>query len=197
MPGLAHRAVTVADHRGPQSSYQQSVTRRPQAGLSQVRYYSSLKIEPLLEEARADLARLRGADVPYTPYFYPAEARELAPADPQVLPLNFVPSEKTLRTLVEVPSDALVAVVAVDARSLRRLEAIVRQFSPAAVRSALLDDPGAIARLVEAADLVLATNAAKLPEELLRRVRWRVRRLLRIGWTSEGGLAAARGPVPA
>jgi len=79
-------------------------------------------------------------------------------------------------------------VVAVDARSRRRLEAIVQQFSPAAVRSALLDDPQAVARLVEAADLVLATNAAKLPEELLRRVP----RLLRIGWTMEGGLAATR-----
>jgi hypothetical protein len=71
--------------------------------------------------------------------------------------------------------------------------AIVRQFSPAAVRSALLDDPQAVARLVEAADLVLATNAARLPEELLRRVR----RLLRIGWTMEGGLARAGGAVPA
>jgi hypothetical protein len=108
-----------------------------------VRHHSSLKIEPLLlEEARADLARLRGADVLVTPYLHPAETRELAPADRQVLPLNFVPSEKTLQTLVEVPSDAPVGAVAVDARSRRRLEAIVRQFSAAAVRSALLDDSG-------------------------------------------------------
>jgi hypothetical protein len=158
-----------------------------------VRYHSSLKIEPLLlGEPRADLARLRGADMLFTLYFYLAEARELAPADPQVLPFNFVSSEKTLQTLVEVASDALVKVVAVDARSRRRLEAIVRQFSPAAVRSALLDDPGAIARLVEA-DLVLATSAVRLPGELLQGIA----RLLRIGWRMEGGLAAARGPVPA
>jgi hypothetical protein len=158
-----------------------------------VRYHSSLKIEPLLlGEPRADLARLRGADMLFTLYIYLAEARELAPADPQVLPLNFVSSEKTLQTLVEVASDALVKVVAVDARSRRRLEAIVRQFSPAAVRSALLDDPGAIARLVEA-DLVLATSAVRLPGELLQGIA----RLLRIGWRMEGGLAAARGPVPA
>jgi hypothetical protein len=64
----------------------------------------------------------------------------------------------------------------------------VRQFSPAAVRSALFDDPQAVARLVDAADLVLATNAARLPEQLPRRVR----RLLRIGWTMEGGPAAVR-----
>lgn len=159
-----------------------------------MRYHGPLKIEPLLlEEACADLARLGGADALFTPCFYLAEARELAPADPQVLPPNFVPSEKTLQTLVEVPSDALVGVVAVDARSRRRLEAIVRQFSPAAVRSALLDDPGAIARLVEAADLVLATSVVRLPGELLRGIA----RLLRIGWRMEGGLAAARGPVPA
>jgi hypothetical protein len=159
-----------------------------------VRYHSSLKIEPLLlEEARADPAWLRGADVLFTPYFHSAEARELAPADPQVLPLHFVPSEKTLQTLVEVPSDALVGVVAVDARSRNRLEAVVRQFSPAAVRSPLLDDPGGIARLVEAADLVLATNAVRLPGELPQGIG----RLLRIGWGTEGGLAAARGPVPA
>lgn len=159
-----------------------------------MRYHSSLKIEPLLlEEARADPVRLRGADVLFTPYFHSAEARELAPADPQVLPRHFVPSERILQTLVEVPSDALVGVVAVDARSRHRLEAVVRQFSPAAVRSALLDDSGAIARLVEAADLVLATNAVRLPGELLQGIG----RLLRIGWRMEGGLAAARGPVPA
>lgn len=64
----------------------------------------------------------------------------------------------------------------------------MRQFSPAAVRSALFDDPQAVARLVDAADLVLATNAARLPEQLPRRVR----RLLRIGWTMEGGPAAVR-----
>jgi hypothetical protein len=157
-----------------------------QRGLAQLQRDIPVGLQPLLlEEARADPTRLGGADALFTPYFHLAEARELAPAGSQVVPLNFVPSEETMRTLVDVPADALVGVVAVDARSRRRLEAIVQQFSPAAVRSALLDDPQAVAHLVEAADLVLATNAAKLPEELLRRVR----RLLRIGWTMEGGLA--------
>ena len=160
-----------------------------QRGLEQLQRGIPVGLQPLLlEEARADPARLGGADALFTPYFHLAEARELAPAGAQVVPVNFVPSEETMRTLVDIPADALVGVVAVDARSRRRLEAIVQQFSPAAVRSALLDDPQAVARLVEAADLVLATNAARLPEELLRRVR----RLLRIGWTMEGGLAATR-----
>jgi hypothetical protein len=157
-----------------------------------VRYHGSLRIEPLLlEEARADVARLGGADALFTPYLHLAEVREPAPAYPQVLPLDVVPSEKTLQMLVEVPSDALVGVIAVDARSRRRLEASVRQFSPAAVRSAL-DDPGAIARLVAAADLVPATSAVPLPREL-QGVTW----LLRIGWRMEGGVAAARGLVAA
>jgi len=144
---------------------------------------------PLLDNARADSARLGGADAPFTPFFHLAEVRELTPAGAQVVPVNFVPSEETMRTLVDVPAEALVGVLAVDARSQRRLEAIMQQFSPAAVRSALLDDPEAVASLVEAADLVLATNAAKLPEALLRRVR----RLLRIGWTMEGGLTTRAG----
>jgi DNA-binding transcriptional regulator YhcF (GntR family) len=158
-------------------------------GLEQLQRNIPVGLEPLLlEEARADPARLGGAHALFTPYFHLAEVRDLAPAGVQVVPLNFVPSEETMRTLVEIPADALVGVVAVDDRSRRRLEAIVRQFSPAAVRSARLDDPQAVARLVDAADLVLATNAARLPQPLLRRVR----RLLRIGWTMEGGLAAVR-----
>jgi DNA-binding transcriptional regulator YhcF (GntR family) len=158
-------------------------------GLEQLGRETTVQAAPLLlAEAGADPGRLAGVDVLFTPYFHLAEARELAPPGVQVVPLNFVPSEETMRTLVDVAADALVGVVAVDARSRRRLEAIVRQFSPATVRSALLDDPQAVARLVEAADLVLATNAARLPEELLRRVR----RLLRIGWTMEGGLGATR-----
>jgi DNA-binding Lrp family transcriptional regulator len=162
-----------------------------QRGLDQLQRDIPVGLAPLLlEQARADPGRLAGADALFTPYFHLAEARELAPAGAQVVPVNFVPSEETMRTLVDVPADALVGVLAVDARSRRRLEAIVQQFSPAAVRSALLDDPQAVASLVDAADLVLATNAARLPEPLLRRVR----RLLRIGWTMErGGLPARAG----
>jgi Bacterial regulatory proteins, gntR family len=161
-----------------------------QRGLEQLQRDIPVGLAPLLlEEARADPALLVDADALFTPYFHLAEARELAPAGAQVVPVNFVPSEETMRTLVDVPADALVGVLAVDARSRRRLEAIVQQFSPAAVRSALLDDPQAVASLVDAADLVLATNAARLPEPLQRRVR----RLLRIGWTMEGGLPTRTG----
>jgi hypothetical protein len=161
-----------------------------QRGLEQLQRDIPVGLAPLLlEEARADPALLVDADALFTPYFHLAEARELAPAGAQVVPVNFVPSEETMRTLVDVPADALVGVLAVDARSRRRLEAIVQQFSPAAVRSALLDDPQAVASLVDTADLVLATNAARLPEPLRRRVR----RLLRIGWTMEGGLPARTG----
>ena len=79
--------------------------------------------------------------------------------------------------------------LAVDARSRRRLEAIVQQYSAATVLGALLDDPEAAASLVGAADVVLATNAANLPGHLAARAR----RLVRVGWALEpGGLGGWR-----
>jgi hypothetical protein len=65
----------------------------------------------------------------------------------------------------------------------------VQQYSSAAVLGALLDDQEAAAGLVEAADLVLVTNAARLPGHLAARAK----RLLRVGWTLEpGGLGGWR-----
>lgn len=152
-------------------------------GLEQVQRETTVKVEPLLlQETRADPELLADAAVLLTPYFHLAEARELAPAGAQVVPLNFVPSEETMRALVDLPAEALVGVVAVDQRSRRRLEAIVQQYSPAAVRGVLLQDRRGVARVVEAAELVMATNAARLPEGLAGRAR----RLLRVGWTLEG-----------
>jgi DNA-binding transcriptional regulator YhcF (GntR family) len=165
-------------------------------GLDQVQRETSVAVEPLLlEEAAAGSDRLREANVLLTPYFHLAEARELAPKGAQVVPLNFVASEEAMRALVDLPADTLVGVVAVDARSRRRLEAIVQQYSAAAVLGAVLDDPGAVAELVEAADVVLVTNAVRLPAPLAGRAR----RLLRIGWALEpgglGGWRAAAGAV--
>ena len=68
-----------------------------------------------------------------------------------MVPLNFVASEDAMRSLVDLPADTLVGVLAVDSRSRRRLEAIVQQYSAAAVLGALLDDLEAAANLVEAA----------------------------------------------
>jgi DNA-binding transcriptional regulator YhcF (GntR family) len=154
-----------------------------QRGLDQVQRETTVKVEPLLlQETRADPELLADAAVLLTPYFHLAEARELAPAGAQVVPLNFVPSEETMRALVDLPATALVGVVAVDGRSRRRLEAIVRQYSAAVVRGVLLRDRRGVARLVEAAELVMATNAARLPD----RLDGRARRLLRVGWTLEG-----------
>jgi MraZ protein len=94
-----------------------------------------------------------------------------------------------LEHLVELAPETLVGVLAVDARSRRRLEAIVQQYSSAAVLGALLDDQEAAAGLVEAADLILVTNAARLPGHLAARAR----RVVRVGWTLEpGGLGGWR-----
>jgi hypothetical protein len=106
-----------------------------------------------------------------------------------VVPLNFVASQDAMRSLVELPADTLVGVLAVDARSRRRLEAIVQQYSAATCLGALLDDPEAAAGLVEAADVILVTNAARIPGHLAARAR----RLVRVGWALEpGGLGGWR-----
>src|SRR5215207_394108 len=162
-----------------------------QRGLEQVQRETSVSVEPLLLEDAADGSGelLKDANVLLTPYFHLAEARELAPEGAQVVPLNFVPSEDAMRALVELTPETLVGVLAVDARSRRRLEAIVQQYSAATVLGALLDDPEAAASLVGAADVVLITNAANLPGHLAARAR----RLVRVGWALEpGGLGGWR-----
>ena len=163
-----------------------------QRGLEQVQRETSVNVEPLLLEDAADGSGelLKDANVLLTPYFHLAEARELAPEGAQVVPLTFVASQDALRALAELPADTLVGVLAVDARSRRRLEAIVQQYAAAStVLGALLDDSEAAVNLVEAADLVLITNAANLPGHLAARAR----RVVRVGWTLErGGLGGWR-----
>jgi DNA-binding transcriptional regulator YhcF (GntR family) len=161
-----------------------------QRGLDQVRRETSVEVEPLLlERAAREPDQLKDVNVLLTPYFHLAEARDLAADGAQVVPLNFVASEEAMRALVDLPGDTLVGVLAVDARSRRRLEAIVQQYSAAAVLGALLDDAVAAAGLVEAADLVLVSNAARLPPQLANRAR----RVVRVGWTLEpGGLGGWR-----
>ena len=161
-----------------------------QRGLDQVQRETSVTVEPMLLEDAADGSdRLKDANVLLTPYFHLAEARELAPDGAQVVPLNFVASQDAMRALVELTPENLVGVLAVDARSRRRLEAIVQQYSAATVLGALLDDSEAAANLVGAADVVLVTNAANLPGHLSSRAR----RLVRVGWALEpGGLGGWR-----
>jgi DNA-binding transcriptional regulator YhcF (GntR family) len=170
-----------------------------QRGLEQVQRETSVNVEPLLLADAADGSGelLKDANVLLTPYFHLAEARELAPDGAQVVPLNFVASQDAMRALVELPADTLVGVLAVDARSRRRLEAIVQQYSAAStVLGALLDDSEAAVNLVDAADLVLVTNAANLPSRLATRAR----RVVRVGWALEpgglGGWRASTEPPP-
>jgi hypothetical protein len=102
-------------------------------------------VEALLPEQAARVGVLAEVHVLLTPYFHLAEARALAPAGAQVVPLTFVASQEAV--------------------------------------GALVGDLEAAAGLVEAADLVLATNAARLPGPLAARAR----RLLRVGWALEPG----------
>jgi DNA-binding transcriptional regulator YhcF (GntR family) len=160
-----------------------------QRGLDQVQAEASVHVEPmLLHDATAGQDRLADASVLLTPYFHLAEVRKFAPSGTQVVPLNFVASEETMRVLVELPADRLVGVLALDARRRRLLEAIVQQYSSATVLGALYDDTAAVG-LVDAADLVLVTNAAELPGHLAARAK----RLVRVGWALEpGGLGQWR-----
>jgi DNA-binding transcriptional regulator YhcF (GntR family) len=160
-------------------------------GLEQVQAEVSVPVESLLLEHAAGegSGRLAGASVLLTPSFHLAEARQLAPDGVQVVPLNFVASLEAMQVLLSLPANALVGVLTLDARRRRLLEAIVQQYSIAAVQGALYDDPTAAERLVEAADLVLVTNAAELPEHLAVRAR----RVVRVGWALEpGGLGRLR-----
>src|SRR4029450_4117249 len=107
-----------------------------------------------------------------------------------VAPLNSLAPAEAMRALVELPADTLVGVLALDARRRRLLEGIVQQYSSATVLGALYDAAEAAVGLVEAADVVLVTNAAELPGHLAARAK----RLVRVGWALEpGGLGRWRG----
>jgi hypothetical protein len=159
--------------------------------LDQGQAEASVPVEPmLLQDAAVGPERLDDASVLLTPYFHLAEVRKLAPEGAEVVPLNFVASEETMRALVDLPGESLVGVLALDARRRRLLEAIVQQYSSATVLGALYDDAEAAEGLVEAADLVLVTNAAELPGYLAAQAK----RLVRVGWALEpGGLGRWRG----
>jgi hypothetical protein len=191
--GFQELVVRVADEvfqPAPRTVFLECNPVDLQRGLDQVQRETSVDVEPmLLEQAAGGPDQLKDVNVLLTPYFHLAEARVLAPDGAQVVPLNFVASEEAMRVLVELPADTLVGVLALDARRRRLLEAIVQQYSAATVLGALYDDLEAAASLVEAADLVLVTNAAELPRQLAARAK----RLVRVGWALErGGLGGWR-----
>jgi len=162
--------------------------------VGQVQQETTVRVEPLLlERARAEPG-LVDAAVLLTPYFHLAEARELARGRADVVPLNFVASEETMRVLVELAPETRVGVVAVDDRSRRRLQAIVRQYSPARVRGALLTgDRTRVERLVAGSDVVVTTHAARLSDDLLARAR----QLVRVEFVLVGAGLAPAARVPA
>jgi hypothetical protein len=152
-----------------------------QRGLDQVQRQAGVPVEPLLlAQAAARAGVLAEVKVLLTAWFHLAEARAVAPVGAQVVPLSFAASPEAVAALVELPAGALVGVLAVDGRSRRLLEGLVRRCSSAVVRGALVEDRAA-AGLVAAADLILATNATRLPGSLAARAR----RLVRVGWALE------------
>jgi DNA-binding MarR family transcriptional regulator len=182
--GLVRRVLDEVFQPEPRTLFLECNPIDLQRMAQQVQQESIVKVEPLLiEEARANPALLDAA-VLLTPYFHLAEVRELAPERAEVVPLNFVASQETMRALLDLTAEARIGVVAANDRSRRRLEAIVHQYAPlVSVRSVLVDEARAVERLIGGSDLVVTTHAVQLGEELLARVR----RLVCVTFVLEAG----------
>lgn len=138
---------------------------------AQIREQVAVRITPvLLADARAHPERLRGRTV-VVPFFHLAEVREVAAPDTELIPLNFVPSPATVQALVDLDTNSKVAAIGMDERIRRRVEGIVRQFSPAYVESAVATDTDRVDALIDRADVVVTTPATRLAPERLAAAR--------------------------
>jgi len=125
------------------------------------------RIVPLLiDEARADPSRLRDGVV-LVPFFHLADVRTFMPADIELVPLNFVPSEEVMRTLALLDAKTRIGVIALDERSRRRIEGIVHHYSVARPESTTVDNEEEVERLLRTADVVVTANSAGLAPERL------------------------------
>jgi DNA-binding transcriptional regulator YhcF (GntR family) len=101
------------------------------------------------------------------PLFHLAEVQQALPDHPQVIGVNFVPSEAVVVAVAELPPSATVAVVGTDLRSQRRLEALARQYAPGSIRSTHLGQPVKVAATIMGADAVITVHSAVIDPELL------------------------------
>lgn len=130
-----------------------------------------IRIEPLLlGQLRADPSRVAGSLV-LTPFFHLAEVRAVVAEDLEIVPLNLVPSEETMRVLSELPRDAKVVAVGRDDRTAQQIAGIASHYALTQAVVASLADPARAAALIETADVVVVTNATALPADLRARAR--------------------------
>jgi DNA-binding transcriptional regulator YhcF (GntR family) len=153
-----------------------------------------LRIEPLLIAGlRADPARVAGSLV-VTPYFHLAEVRMLADQAREVVPVNLVPAQETMRALSDLPRDATVVAVGHDERTTQQIAGLASHYALTQAVEASLTDPARAAELVAGADVVVVTNATGLPDDM----RAHARTVVVVTFDLDpGGLGAVRAAVRA
>ena len=153
-----------------------------------------IRIEPLLvDDLRADPKRVGGALV-ITPFFHLAEVRSCVGEDVEILPLNVAPSEAAMRALSELPRDAAVVAVGRDDRTTQQIAGLASHYALTRAVGASLTDPLRVEQLIDAADVVVVTNATDLPAAL----RARAKRIVLIDFELEAsGLESVRAAVRA
>ncbi len=153
-----------------------------------------IHIEPLLlRQLRSDPSRVIGSLV-LTPFFHLAEVRSLVAPDVEIVPLNLVPSQETMRLLAELPRDATVVAVGRDDRTAQQIAGLTSHYALTQAVESSLTDPVRAATLVKTADVVVVTNATGLPADL----RALARRVLVVEFDLEpSGLEPVRAAVRA
>lgn len=146
----------------------------------ELRLATGLDLHPVLID---DLGEIGEGTVVLTPYFHLAEVRRLLRNEIRVVPINFVPEASILRELADLGPEQTVGVIGADARSRRRVEGLVHQYTIAKVRATTADQRPEIERLLEDADLIVTTNAAQVDPAL----RDRAKRLLTVRFVLDEG----------
>ncbi len=151
-----------------------------------------IHIDPLLiEELVSDPSRVEGSLV-ITPYFHLAEVRTNVGDGAAIVPLNVIPSEETMRALSELPRDASVLAIGRDDRTAQQIAGLASHYALTQAVAASLTDPANVDALIDAADVVVITNATGLPAAM----RARARRVVVIEFDLEtSGLEAVRAAI--
>lgn len=159
-----------------------------------IRREMGIQIEPLLvSELQSDPGRVNGSMV-LTPFFHLAEVRATVGVNVQIIPLNLVPSEATMRLLSELPHETAVLAVGRDDRATQQISGLASHYAftrvVGASLAAVTRDPGILGR----SDVVVVTNATGLAPAL----RALAKRIIVVEFDLElSGLEALRAAVRA
>ncbi len=108
-----------------------------------------------------DAEKLReNKSIVLVPYYHFAEVKERVGKDIAIVPVHYSPSAETLDELLTIPQGANVLVVGHNKRSVARLSGMVRGYVEAKITSVNETESGKIAKLAQAADVVVAVWSA-------------------------------------